>query len=193
MQWHDMIVLKTLFLKELVSKSAILNEIMYFEIKQFWCQIFSVFPGKTFSTLSRVQLGKPDWSRILTESQKSSQQNSAVFHTRQYSGTHYAQVLNFLSGNCLNLKVNRNMFLYLINCHFDTVFISKFYVFWEFPDKFHWNRLQCTARQTRSSENREQNLNHSKSNKKFKANIFQDQRMVNAEVFKIITKFILFI
>ena len=163
-----------------------------FEIKQFWNQTF--FSGKLFFRHWAVR----SWAsqtdpEFLTESQKSSQQNSAVFHTRQYSGTHYAQVLNFLSGNCLNLKVNRNMFLYLINCHFDTVFISKFYVFWEFPDKFHWNRLQCTARQTRSSENREQNLNHSKSSKKFKANIFQDQRMVNAEVFKIITKFVIFI
>ena len=106
MQWHDMIVLKTLFLKELVSKSAILNEVIDFEIKQFWNQTF-------FSTLSRAQLGKPDWSRILTESQKSSQQNSAVFHTRQYSGTHYARFVNFLSRNCLNLKVNRNMFFIL--------------------------------------------------------------------------------
>ena len=192
MQWHDMIVLKTLFLKELVSKSAILNEVFWFWNQTILKSNF-FFRETFFSTLSRAQLGKPDWSRILTESQKSSQQNSAVFHTRQYSGTHYAQVLNFLSGNCLNLKVNRNMFLYLINCHFDTVFISKFYVFWEFPDKFHWNRLQCTARQTRSSENREQNLNHSKSSKKFKANIFHNQRMVNAEVFKIITKFVIFI
>lgn len=40
MQWHDMIVLKTLFLKELVSKSAILNEVIDFEIKQFWNQTF---------------------------------------------------------------------------------------------------------------------------------------------------------
>ena len=101
-----MIVLKTLFLKELVSKSAILNEVIDFEIKQFWNQTF-------FSTLSRAQLGKPDWSRILTESQKSSQQNSAVFHTRQYSGTHYARFVNFLSWNCLSLKVNRNMFFIL--------------------------------------------------------------------------------
>ena len=119
MQWHDMIVLKTLFLKELVSKSAILNEVIDFEIKQFWNQTF-------FSTLSRAQLGKPDWSRILTESQKSSQQNSAVFHTRQYSGTHYARFVNFLSWNCLSLKVNRNMFFILEIVILTRHFFSKF-------------------------------------------------------------------
>ena len=77
-----------------------------FEIKLFSRNIFF----RHWAVGSWASQTDPEF---LTESQKSSQQNSAVFHTRQYSGTHYARFVNFLSWNCLSLKVNRNMFFIL--------------------------------------------------------------------------------
>ena len=127
MQWHDMIVLKTLFLKELVSKSAILNEFLDFEIKQFWNQTFFFRENFFFRHWAVRSWASQTDPEFLTESQKSSQQNSAVFHTRQYSGTHYARFCEFFVLKLFEiLKVNRNMFFISINRHFDTIFYSKF-------------------------------------------------------------------
>ena len=99
-----MIVLKTLFLKELVSKSAILNEVIDFEIKQFWNQTFfrENFFFRHWAVRSWASQTDPEF---LTESQKSSQQNSAVFHTRQYSGTHYARFCEFFVLKLFEFKI----------------------------------------------------------------------------------------
>ena len=72
-----MIVLKTLFLKELVSKSAIFKR--DFEICPFEIKVLGIFFDTELCAAGQAR------SRILTQPLKSSQQNSAVFHTRQYS------------------------------------------------------------------------------------------------------------
>ena len=78
-----------------------------FEIKLFFRENFFFRHWAVRSWASQTD------PEFLTESQKSSQQNSAVFHTRQYSGMHYARFVNFLSWNYLSLKVYRNMFFML--------------------------------------------------------------------------------
>ena len=125
MTWHDRI-------ENIVSQRARLQKCHFERVYGFWNQTILksnfFFPGKLFfSTLSRAQLGKPDWSRIFDRVTKK-------FTTKLRCIPHASVQWHALCSICEFfvlklfeiLKVNRNMFFISINRHFDTIFYSKF-------------------------------------------------------------------
>ena len=94
-----------------------------------------LFSGKTFffrhwAVRSWASQTDPEF---LTESQKSSQQNSAVFHTRQYSGTHYARFCEFFVLKWLKFKSQQKYGLLSYQSSFWHDFFFKIHIYF---DKF---------------------------------------------------------